>query len=121
MSDMNSELILHRLDEIAKKQDELSNKFEELNIQMTKLKTIEHSVDNIKEWKEHFQADISVAELKDLKEWKAKMEEHQSTSQLEKHLEEHEALKTFKTQAMMIFAVVQALMGLIVFWKELFT
>ena len=51
MNDMNSELILHRLDEIAKKQDELSSKFEELNIQVTKMKTIEHSVDNIKEWK----------------------------------------------------------------------
>lgn len=127
MDKVNIELILHRLDEISRKQDEfnkkvddISRKQEELTLQLTKIKTIEHTVDNIKEWKEKIQETISTSELKELKEWKGKMEEQMSVSQLSQHISEHESFKTFKTQAMMIWIIVQGLMALAVFWDDIF-
>jgi hypothetical protein len=81
--------------------ERLNNKIDSLNNKISNVETIK-------------------GDVRELKEWKSKVEEHQSPTQLEKHLEEHDALKTFKTQAMMIFVVVQAIMGIIVFWKDIF-
>jgi hypothetical protein len=120
MDNVNVELILHRLDEIAKKQDELNSKVEELALGLAKLKTIENTVDNIKEWKDKVQEVISTSELKELKDWKKEMEERMSPTQLDTHLKEHESFKTFKTQAMMIWVVVQALMTIAIFWEKIF-
>lgn len=121
MSDAtNYDLILHRLDEISKKQDEVNKKVEALTLELTKMKTIENTVDNIKEWKEKVQETISTAELKEFKEWKQKMDERLSPTQLTQHLKEHESFKTFKTQAMMIWVVVQALMAIAIFWDKIF-
>ena len=120
MSDTNYDLILHRLDEISKKQDEFNAKVENLTLELTKMKTIENAVDNLKEWKEKVQETISTAELQEIKEWKAKMEEQMSTTQLKQHLKEHESFKTFKTQAMMIWIVVQGLMAIAIFWDKIF-
>jgi chromosome segregation ATPase len=100
--------------------ERLNGKIDGINNRLSKIDRIKDNLYEVKEWKQKMQDTISTSELNDLKEWKQKMEEHQSPTQLEKHLEEHESLKTFKTQAMMIFAVVQALMGIIVFWKEIF-
>ncbi len=120
MSDNSYDLILHRLDEIAKKQDEFNKKVEELTIELTKMKTIEHTVDNLNDWKEKLQENISTSELLELKEWKSKMEEQMSPPQLKQHLKEHDSFKTFKTQAMMIWVIVQALMLLVIFWDKMF-
>lgn len=127
MDSVNVELILHRLDEIAKKQDEVNKKqdevnkkVEELTVQLAKVKTIENTVDNIKEWKEKIQEVISTSELAELKLWKKEMEERMSPSQLTTHIKEHESFKTFKTQAMMIWVVVQALMTIALFWDKIF-
>ena len=120
MSDTNYDLILHRLDEISKKQDDFNKKVEDLTIELTKMKTIENAVDNIKEWKDKVQETVSTAELKELKDWKNKMEEQMSPTQLTTHLKEHEAFKTFKTQAMMIWIVVQGIMALAIFWEKIF-
>ena len=120
MDNLNAELILHRLDEISKKQDDFNSKVEDLSIQLAKVKTIENTVDNLKEWKEKVQETISTAELKEIKEWKAKMEEQMSPTQLTTHLKEHESFKTFKTQAMMVWLVVQALMAIAIFWDKIF-
>jgi uncharacterized protein YoxC len=120
MSDTNYDLILHRLNEISKKQDDFNKKVEDLTLELTKIKTIEHTVDNLNEWKEKLQENISTSELLELKEWKAKMEEQMSPTQLKQHLKEHEGFKTFKTQALMIWIVVQALMAIALFWDKLF-
>jgi len=120
MDNINAELILHRLDEISKKQDDFNLKVESLSIQLAKVKTIENTVDNIKEWKEKVQETVSTAELKELKQWKYKMEELMSPTQLTQHLKEHESFKTFKTQAMMIWVVVQGLMTIAIFWDRIF-
>lgn len=120
MDNVNVELILHRLDEISRKQDEFNKKVEDLTIQLAKVKTIENTVDNIKEWKDKVQEVISTSELREFKEWKAKMEEQMSPTQLAVHIKEHESFKTFKAQAMMIWIVVQALMTLAIFWSKIF-
>lgn len=120
MDNLNIELILHRLDEISKKQDMFNSKVEELTVELTKMKTIEHTVDNIKEWKDKVQETISTAELKEIKEWKSKMEEQMSPTQLAVHIKEHDSFKTFKTQAMMIWVVVQAIMVIAMFWDKIF-
>jgi heterodisulfide reductase subunit C len=127
MENINVELILHRLDEIVLKQDEFSRKQEEvttklneLGEELAKMKTIENAVDNIKDWKEKVQEVVSTSDLKELKEWKGKMEEQLSPTQLTKLLKEHDQLKTFKIQAMMIYVIIQALMGVAVFWDKMF-
>lgn len=116
----NIELIIHRLDEIARKQDEVNQKVEDLAFQLAKVKTIEHAVDNIKDWKEKHQDVVSTTELKEIKEWKAKMDEIMSPKQLEQHIKEHNSFMTFKTQAMMIWVVVQVLMTVALFWDKIF-
>ena len=49
--------------------------------------------------------------VQDLKEWKEKIDEIASPTQLKTAIQEIEDLKTFKTKAITIFAVVQFLMA----------
>jgi hypothetical protein len=120
MDNVNAELILHRLNDISRKQDELSKRVEDLTIELAKVKTIENAVDNLKEWKEKFQESLSISELNEFKDWKGKMDEQLSPTQLTNHLKEHASFKTFKTQALMIWVVVQGLMVVAIFWDKLF-
>ena len=53
--------------------------------------------------------------LEELKVWKDKVDEVASPSQMKYALRELENLKTFKTKAVTIFAVVQFTMGAIIF------
>jgi predicted nucleic acid-binding Zn-ribbon protein len=51
--------------------------------------------------------------IQDLKDWKEKIDEIASPSQLQSALQEIEDLKTFKTKAVTIFAGVQFLMAML--------
>ena len=53
--------------------------------------------------------------LEELKAWKDKIDEVVSPSQMKYAMKELENLKTFKTKAVTIFAVVQFAMGAIIF------
>ena len=57
--------------------------------------------------------------VQDLKDWKNKMDEICSPSQLKDLRDEVEELKLFKAKAMVVFAVVQFAMGAILFAKDL--
>ena len=57
--------------------------------------------------------------LQDLKDWKNKIDEVCSPSQLKDLRSEVDELKIFKTKAITIFAGVQFLMGVILFAKDL--
>ena len=57
--------------------------------------------------------------LQDLKDWKNKIDEVCSPSQLKDLRDEVDELKIFKTKAITIFAGVQFLMGVILFAKDL--
>jgi len=53
--------------------------------------------------------------LEEIKAWKDKIDEVASPSQMKYAMKELESLKTFKTKAVTIFAVVQFAMGAIIF------
>jgi signal transduction histidine kinase len=57
--------------------------------------------------------------IQDLKDWKNKMDEVSSPSQLKALKDEVEDLKLFKAKAITVFAVVQFIMGAILFTKDL--
>jgi len=57
--------------------------------------------------------------VQDLKDWKSKIDEICSPSQLRELREEVEDLKLFKAKAITVFAVVQFAMGIILFAKDL--
>tara|TARA_R110002126_G_scaffold53549_1_gene145349 strand:- start:11775 stop:12098 length:324 start_codon:yes stop_codon:yes gene_type:complete len=57
--------------------------------------------------------------LQDLKDWKNKLDEVCSPSQLKELRDEVEELKLFKVKAITIFTVVQFIMGAILFAKDL--
>ena len=57
--------------------------------------------------------------VQDLKDWKNKMDEICSPSQLKDLRDEVDELKLFKAIAMVVFAVVQFAMGAILFAKDL--
>jgi predicted nucleic acid-binding Zn-ribbon protein len=57
--------------------------------------------------------------IQDLKEWKGKIDDVCSPSQLKNLKEEVEDLKLFKTKAITIFAGVQFMMAAILFAKDL--
>ena len=57
--------------------------------------------------------------VQDLKDWKNKMDEVCSPTQLKELKEEVEDLKLFKAKAITVFAVVQFIMGAILFAKDL--
>jgi len=113
MEEVNWELILHRLDEVTRSQKISSQKLDIIQEQLSKLNTVEKSVDEVIVWKTKMEEKFSITELNDMKEWKGKMDEIVSLKQLEKIIVDHESLKTFKTQATMVWVVVQAIMGII--------
>jgi signal transduction histidine kinase len=57
--------------------------------------------------------------IQDLKDWKNKMDEVSSPSQLKALKDEVEDLKLFKAKAITVFMVVQFIMGAILFAKDL--
>ena len=54
--------------------------------------------------------------IQDLKTWKEKMDDVASPPQLKETLKEVEELKTFKTKAITMFMVVQAIMAMAMAW-----
>ena len=57
--------------------------------------------------------------VQDLKAWKEKMDDVASPPQLKEALKEVEELKIFKTKAVTIFMVVQAIMGFILAYTHI--
>ena len=57
----------------------------------------------------------------ELREWKQRIDEVVSPPQLEKLVKEVEELNNFKTKAVTVFAVVQAIMAIMLFAKDLVT
>ena len=90
--DQYSRLVLQQLETLANGIEGLRNELQDVKNQLTELKAKEDRV-------------------QDLKDWKEKIDEVASPSQLQNALQEIEDLKTFKTKAVTIFAVVQFLMA----------
>jgi len=90
--DQYSRLVLQQLETLSNGIEALRGELQDVKNQLTELKAKEDRV-------------------QDLKDWKEKIDEVASPSQLQNALQEIEDLKTFKTKAVTIFAVVQFLMA----------
>jgi len=90
--DQYSRLVLQQLETLSNGIEGLRAELQDVKNQLTELKAKEDRV-------------------QDLKEWKEKIDDIASPSQLQNALQEIEDLKTFKTKAVTIFAVVQFLMA----------
>jgi|TARA_R110001583_G_scaffold49575_1_gene155179 uncharacterized coiled-coil DUF342 family protein len=90
--DQYSRLVLQQLETLSNGIEALRTELQDVKNQLTELKAKEDRV-------------------QDLKDWKEKIDEVASPSQLQNALQEIEDLKTFKTKAVTIFAVVQFLMA----------
>lgn len=91
-----SKLVLQQLETLSKGIESLRSELQDVKEQLTKIKAKEDR-------------------LEELKSWKEKIDEVASPSQIKYALRELENLKTFKTKAVTIFAVVQFAMGTVLF------
>ena len=90
--DQYSRLVLQQLETLAASIEALRIELQDVKNQLTELKAKEDRI-------------------QDLKEWKEKIDEIASPSQLQNAFQEIENLKIFKTKAVTIFAVVQFFMA----------
>jgi predicted nucleic acid-binding Zn-ribbon protein len=95
-----SKMVLKQLEDLAASMNSLRQEILELKSEIVELRAKESKVDDIKIWKDKLDEVCSPTQLKVLKE-------------------EVEELKTFKTTAVTVFAVVQFVMGIILFAKDL--
>ena len=105
MSDTNgwetySKLVLQQLETLGAGIEALRIELQDVKGQLTELKAKEDRI-------------------QDLKTWKEKMDDVASPPQLQSALAEVEDLKIFKTKAVTIFMVVQAIMGLVLAYTHI--
>jgi TolA-binding protein len=91
-----SKLVIQQLETLNKGIESMRQELQDVKEQITKIKAKEDR-------------------LEELKNWKDKIDEVASPSQIKNAMRELENLKTFKTKAVTIFAVVQFAMGAILF------
>jgi chromosome segregation ATPase len=99
--DQYSRLVLQQLETLSNGIEALRAELQDVKNQLTELKAKEDRV-------------------QDLKDWKEKIDEVASPSQLQATLQEIEDLKVFKTKAVTIFAGVQFLMAIALGLSRLF-
>ena len=90
--DNYSKLVLQQLEGLAKSIDGLRDEFHDIKDQLTELKAKEDRVQELKNWKE-------------------RVDEVMSPTQMKRAIKDVEDLKTFKTKAITVFAVVQFFMA----------
>lgn len=115
MSDVNWELVIHRLDTIARNQEELKTKVDDTHEKVSKMEVMQINIDSIVKWKESVDKVLSVNDMKAMGEWKDKIEDIVTPTQLKTYISDIDSLKTFKTKATMIWAVVQGIVFIIYF------
>lgn len=95
-----SKMVLKQLEDLSKSLNGLRTEIQELKSEIADVRGQQSNV-------------------QDLKAWKDKVDEVCSPSQLRDIKKEVESLKIFKAKAITIFAVVQFLMGAVLFAKDL--
>ena len=95
-----SKMVLKQLEDLSNSMNGLRQEIQELKSEIAEIRGQQGNV-------------------QDLKEWKNKIDEVCSPSQLKNLRQEVDELKIFKTKAITIFAGVQFLMGVVLFAKDL--
>jgi|TARA_R110000824_G_scaffold297559_1_gene485778 hypothetical protein len=91
-----SKLVLQQLETLSKGIEGMRIELQDVKEQLTKIKAKEDRLEEVRTWKE-------------------KIDEVASPSQIKYALRELESLKTFKTKAVTIFAVIQFAMAAVLF------
>tara|TARA_B100000287_G_scaffold23184_1_gene22717 strand:+ start:4097 stop:4423 length:327 start_codon:yes stop_codon:yes gene_type:complete len=91
---------------------------------LKQLENLDQSMNGLRQEIQELKAELAEmrgkqSNVQDLKDWKNKMDEVCSPTQLKALKEEVEDLKLFKAKAITVFAVVQFVMGAILFAKDL--
>ena len=91
---------------------------------LKQLENLDQSMNGLRQEIQELKAELAEmrgkqSNVQDLKEWKNKMDEVCSPTQLKELRNEVEELKLFKAKAITVFAVVQFVMGAILFAKDL--
>jgi predicted nuclease with TOPRIM domain len=118
-----SKHVLKELERLNTNYENLTNKIDSLRSDVheeiadikndiTKVKAMQYSLDELKSWKKTYEDEAVLKILRELKNWKGDVDEVVSPTQLKAYLNNVQDLQTFKTQAITIFLVVQALMGI---------
>lgn len=84
----------------------------DIKTDLTKVKAMGHTLDEIKVWKKSYEDAAVLKTQVEVKSWKAAMDEVASPSQVKEISKKVESLDKFKTQAVTIFLVAQAIVGL---------
>lgn len=93
-------MVLKQLSDLNASMNDLRQEIHELKAELAELRGREAKVDEVKEWKSKIDDVCSPSQLKDLRD-------------------EVEDLKLFKVQAITVFTVVQFIMGALLFAKDL--
>lgn len=91
---------------------------------LKQLEDLSSSINGLRQEMQELKSEIAEirgqqSNVQDLKDWKSKMDEICSPSQLKDLRDEVDELKLFKAKAITVFAVVQFAMGVILFAKDL--
>ena len=92
---------------------------------LEQLESLSVGIEALKDEMQAIKQELAIMKSKEdrvteLKVWKEKIDEFASPTQIKYALREIEDLKTFKTKAVTIFTVVQAIMGLALAWSQMF-
>lgn len=120
MGEVNWELIVHRLDTIVKSQSDFAQQLKEIDEKVTKIETIKHSVDTLKKWKEDIDAVLPVSDMKSITEWKSKIDDVVSPTQLKEYIIDINNLKLFRAKSTMIWIVIQFVVFTLLFLDKIF-
>ena len=118
-----SKHVLKELERLNTNYENLNNKIDslrtdvheeiaEIRNDITKIKAMQYSLDELKAWKKTYEDEAVLKILKELKDWKEDVDEVVSPTQLKAYISSIQELQTFKTQAITIFLVVQTLVGI---------
>ena len=95
-----SKMVLQQLQDLNNGMAELRNEIQEVKTQIAEVRVQQNSVAELKQWKERIDDIVSPTQLDQMKK-------------------EVQDLKDFKTKALAGFTVIQFLMGLILFYDKL--
>ena len=98
--DVYSKMVLQQLQDLNNGMSELRNEIQEVKTQIAEVRVQQNSVAELKQWKERIDDIVSPTQLDQMKK-------------------EVQDLKDFKTKALAGFTVIQFLMGLILFYDKL--
>lgn len=105
----NYESLNTKIDSIK---SDVHEEISDLRNDITKVKAMQYTLDEMKEWKKTYEDEAVLKTVKEIKVWKTEIDEVASPTQLKECFKDVNNLKTFKTQAVTIFLVAQALVGI---------